>query len=68
MKRDEVTLTLDLPRLSDKQAVRLVELLRELLNRVEDHYAQEIIHHQQTRRAVRQQQLRYQRSIGAEPF
>ena len=68
MKRDEVTLTLDLPRLSDKQAVRLVELLRELFNRVEDYYAAQIIHHQQTPRAVPQQQLRYQRSIGAEPF
>lgn len=68
MKHDEVTLTLDLPRLSDKQAVRLVELLRELLSGVEDYYAAQIIHHQQTRHAVGQQQPRYQRSIGAEPF
>jgi hypothetical protein len=68
MKRDEVTLTLDLPRLSDKEAVRFVGLLREVFNRVEDYYAEEIIRHQQTRRTARQQQSRYQRSIGADPF
>ena len=68
MKRDEVTLTLDLPRLSDKEAVRFVGLLREMFNRVEHYYAEDIIRHQQTRRAARHQQMRYQRSIGADPF
>ncbi len=56
MKRHPVVLPLRLPRLSDKTAAQLVELLHELIEGIEDHYAQQV-----HRYHLRQRQIQYDR-------
>ena len=56
MKRYTVILPLQLPRLTDKTAAQLVELLHELIEGTEHHYAQQVQRYHQ-----RQRQIRYDR-------
>ena len=56
MKRHSVLLPFVLPRLTDKAAAQLVELLHELLAGIEHHYAEQVHHYRK-----RQQEIRYHR-------
>ena len=56
MKRHTVILPFLLPRLTDKAAAQLVELLHTLLTGVEHHYAEQVHRYHQ-----RQQELRQRR-------
>lgn len=56
MKRHTVILPFVLPRLSDKAAAQLVELLHELIACIEHHYAVQIHRYQ-----LRQREIRYDR-------
>jgi len=53
MKRHTVVLPLRLPRLTDKTAAQLVELLHELIEGIEHHYAQQVHRYHQRQREIR---------------
>ena len=53
MKRHTVILPLRLPRLTDKTAAQLVELLHELIEGIEHHYAQQVRRYHQRQREIR---------------
>ncbi len=57
MKRETVILPFSLPRLTDKAAAQLVDLLHELINGIEHHYAAQIHRYHK-----RQANLRYVRA------
>ncbi len=52
MKRTTVILPLALPRLSDKSAAQCVDLLHELVNAIEHHYADQIHRHRKREREI----------------
>ncbi len=52
MKRHTVVLPLRLPRLTDKTAAQLVELLHELIEGIEHHYAQQVHRYHQRQREI----------------
>ena len=54
MKRRTVILPFLLPRLSDKAAAQLIELLNALLAGVEHHYAEQAHRYHQRKREIRQ--------------
>jgi hypothetical protein len=54
MKRHSVILPFVLPRLTDKAAAQLVELLHELLAGIEHHYAAQAHRYHQRQRELRQ--------------
>jgi len=53
MKRHTVVLPFVLPRLTDKTAAQLVELLHELIEGIEHHYAQQVRRYHQRQREIR---------------
>lgn len=55
MKRHSVLLPFVLPRLTDKAAAQLVELLHELLAGIEHQYAGQVHRYYKRRREIRQQ-------------
>ena len=61
MKRHTVILPLRLPRLTDKTAAQLVELLHELIEGIEHHYAQQVHRYRKRQREIRQDR-RYRQS------
>jgi len=68
MKRHNVILPLSLPRLSDKAAAQLIDLLQQLVAGIDYHYRPQIHRHHK-----RQQQILYKRqpppqSITDPPF
>jgi hypothetical protein len=54
MKRHTVILPFILPRLTDKAAAQLVELLNALLAGIEHHYAEQVHRYDQRQREIRQ--------------
>jgi hypothetical protein len=67
VKRTTVILPLLLPRLSDKAAAQLIELLRTILDAIEHHYAVQI-HQHQKHEHPRDLQRQCARSISASPL
>jgi hypothetical protein len=55
MRRHSVLLPFVLPRLTDKAAAQLVELLHELITGIEHHYAGQVHRYDKRRRDIRQQ-------------
>lgn len=53
MKHHTVILPLRLPRLTDKTAAQLVELLYEIIEGIEHHYAQQVHRYHQRQREIR---------------
>lgn len=53
MKRHTVILPFVLPRLTDKTAAQLVELLYEIIEGIEHHYAQQVHRYHQRQREIR---------------
>jgi demethoxyubiquinone hydroxylase (CLK1/Coq7/Cat5 family) len=53
MKPRTVIVPLTLPRLSDQAATHLVELLHEILELIEHHYAEQIHRHRRRQREIR---------------
>ena len=53
MKRHTVLLPFVLPRLTDKAASQLVELLHEIIEGIEHHYAQQVHRYHQRQREIR---------------
>jgi hypothetical protein len=53
MKRHTVILPFVLPRLTDKAAAQLVELLYEIIEGIEHHYAQQVHRYHQHQREIR---------------
>jgi len=66
MKRHTVILPLRLPRLTDKTAAQLVELLHELIEGIEHHYAQQVHRYHNRQREIRQDR-RYRQSPLSTP-
>lgn len=60
MKRETLILPLTLPRLTDKGAVQLIELLHELVGALEHHYAPQIDRYRR-----RERERRYTRQAPA---
>jgi hypothetical protein len=56
MKRQTVLLPLRLPRLTDKGAAQLVELLQELITGIEHHYSAQIHRYHRRQRQLHQAQ------------
>ena len=56
MKRHTVILPFVLPRLTDKAAAQLLELLHELIGGIQHHYAEQVHRYRK-----RQQEIRYHR-------
>ena len=54
MKRETLILPLNLPRLTDKAAAQLVDVLHELVTGIEHHYAAQIDHYHRRQRELRQ--------------
>jgi hypothetical protein len=54
MKPRTVIVPLTLLRLSDQAATHIVELLREILDLIEHHYAEQIHRHRRRQREIRQ--------------
>jgi hypothetical protein len=52
VKRTTVILPLTLPRLSDKAAAQCVDLLHELVNTIEHHYADQVHRHRKRAREI----------------
>ena len=67
MKRTTVILPLLLPRLSDKTAAQLIEVLRELLSAIEHHYAVQF-HRYRKHEHERDLQRQCARSTSASPL
>jgi len=66
MKRHTVILPFVLPRLTDKTAAQLVELLHELIEGIEHHYAQQVHRYHNRQREIRQDR-RYRQSPLSTP-
>ena len=61
MKRHTVILPFVLPRLTDKAASQLLELLHAILSGIEHHYAEQVHRYHQRQRQIQQDRL-YRRS------
>jgi hypothetical protein len=57
MKRHTVILPFVLPRLTDKAAAQLIELLHELIGGIEHHYAAQVHRYHKRQRETRQYRL-----------
>jgi hypothetical protein len=68
MKRHTVILPFILPRLSDKAAAQLVELLNALLAGIEHHYADQVHHYHQRQRQIRQDRQSPPSNLSDPPF
>ena len=54
MKRHTLIVPLDLPRLTDKAAAQLIELLHQLFANIEYHYAQQAFRYHKRQQKIRQ--------------
>ena len=61
MKRHTVILPFVLPRLTDKAAAQLLELLHAILSGIEHHYAEQVQRYHRRQQQIRQDRL-YRRS------
>jgi len=68
MKRHTVILPFLLPRLTDKAAAQLLELLHALLAGIEHHYAEQVHHYHQRRRQIRQDRRSPPSNLSDPPF
>jgi hypothetical protein len=68
MKRHPVILPFLLPRLSDKAAAQLVELLNVLLAGIEHHYAEQVHRHHRRQRQIRQDRQSPPSNLSDPPF
>ena len=68
MKRHTVILPFLLPRLTDKAAAQLVELLHALLAGIEHHYAEQVLRYHQHRRQMRQDRRSPPSNLSDPPF
>jgi hypothetical protein len=65
MKRHTVILPFALPHLTDKAAAQFIELLHELIDGIEHHYAAQV-HRYHKRQQERLQEIRYQHSLSSQ--
>ena len=66
MKRHTVILPLLLPRLNDKAAAQLLDLLHAILAGIEHHYAEQVHRYHQRRQQIQQDRL-YRRTSLSTP-
>ena len=69
MKRQTLIVPLNLPCLTDKAAVQLLDVLHELLTTIEFHYATQVHrHHQRERQKLRNAQQSHSSTPDDPPF
>jgi len=68
MKRHTVILPFLLPRLTDKAAAQLVDLLNALLTGIEHHYAEQVHRYHHRRRQIRQDRRSPPSNLTDPPF
>jgi hypothetical protein len=67
-KRQTAILPFDLPRLNDKTAAQLIDLLHQLLEGIEYHYAAQIQRYQKRQREIHHAQPARTSSVNDPPF